>query len=196
MLANRPNEFCDKGIQLEQVEESEFLFIAHLPQKFVFFCGTRRTTCSHAHDAGDYRKSRRTSAEVSWASVPGATYYRVYRQWYRYSSGVGSNGWKSFVVSSNTFVDPNLLADVYTGASTPTFSMGGYAKSQVRPMSATEPEATHYRRVHTAMMPHSDSTSACTVAMAIRAEFAMNSAPYSMLGSGRSRRSTGALLTD
>ena len=75
---------------------------------------------------------------VSWASVAGATYYRVYRQWYRYSSGAGSNGWELFVVTPSTFVDPSLSADLYTGANTPGFSTEGYIKYQVRPMSATE----------------------------------------------------------
>ena len=79
---------------------------------------------------------------VNWASIPGATYYRVYRQWYRYSSGVGSNGWELFMVTTNTFADPNLSADAYTGASTPTFSTEGYIKYQVRPMSATESGGT------------------------------------------------------
>ncbi len=75
---------------------------------------------------------------VTWPSVVGATCYRVYRQWYRYSNGAGSNGWELFIANTNSFSDPNLSADAYSGATTPGFNTEGYIKYQVRPMSATE----------------------------------------------------------
>lgn len=75
---------------------------------------------------------------ISWPATSGATFYRVYRQWYSYASGMGSNGFEVFKVTTNSFTDPNLNADAYTGSSTPNFSTPGYVKYYVRPMSLTE----------------------------------------------------------
>lgn len=79
---------------------------------------------------------------VTWSAISGATYYRVYRQWYRYSTGTGSNGWELFMDGTNAFTDPNLISDAYTGTTTPNFSTEGYIKYQIRPMSATESGST------------------------------------------------------
>jgi hypothetical protein len=75
---------------------------------------------------------------ISWPAVAGATYYRVYRQWYRYSTEQGSSGYEFFLVNTNSFTDPNLTADAYTGGSMPNLPTPGYIRYYVRPMSALE----------------------------------------------------------
>ena len=52
---------------------------------------------------------------ISWSAVSGATFYRVYRQWYRYPTEEGSGGWEMFRVTSTSFTDPSLTAQSYTG---------------------------------------------------------------------------------
>lgn len=82
------------------------------------------------------------SPSISWPATTGATYYRVYRQWYRYPTETGSAGWELFTVTTNSFVDPDQSAEAYTGGTQPNFTTAGYVKYQVRPMSALESGGT------------------------------------------------------
>lgn len=65
-------------------------------------------------------------AQVSWSSVPTAVSYTLYRQWYVYGTGAGSNGWENLGSVSSPFTDTIQVA-AYTGTTFPNFSTPGYA---------------------------------------------------------------------
>jgi hypothetical protein len=62
----------------------------------------------------------------SWGSITGATYYEVWRQWYRYSDGSGSAGWEYLGHQSSEFWDSTMSVTSYTGTTVPTFRTPGW----------------------------------------------------------------------
>ena len=68
---------------------------------------------------------------ISWSGITGATYYQVWRQWYDYVSGTGSNGWEYLGHQSSTFWDSQMTVDLYTGTTIPNFSTEGWVTYKV-----------------------------------------------------------------
>jgi hypothetical protein len=65
---------------------------------------------------------------ISWSNVSGATYYQVWRWWYRYPSETGSDGWEYLGHLSSTFWDSEMSVEAYTGTTVPNFSTEGWVK--------------------------------------------------------------------
>ena len=63
---------------------------------------------------------------LTWPAVSGAASYRLYRQWYRYSTGQGSNGFEDLGNVNSPFSGDYLAVDAYTGTTLPSFSTEGY----------------------------------------------------------------------
>ncbi|WP_309671413.1 hypothetical protein [Gemmatimonas sp.] len=64
--------------------------------------------------------------QISWPSVATATAYHLYRQWYRYGTEQGSNGYEYMGTVTSSWAGDALPVDAYTGTSFPNFSTPGY----------------------------------------------------------------------
>ncbi|MCC7194553.1 MAG: hypothetical protein IT356_03245 [Gemmatimonadaceae bacterium] len=75
---------------------------------------------------------------ISWDAISGASYYQVWRNWYRYTDGSGSNGWEYLGHNSSTFWDSEMSVDLYTGTTIPNFSTPGYVIYKVVAFGGTD----------------------------------------------------------
>jgi hypothetical protein len=68
---------------------------------------------------------------LTWATVPGATSYEIYRTWFNNQTQTGSNGTEDLGSGSSGWTDPNLCSDGYYGTSSPPFGSLGYINYQI-----------------------------------------------------------------
>jgi hypothetical protein len=68
---------------------------------------------------------------LTWPSVPGATSYEVYREWFNKDTMTGSDGFEDMGSGTSGWTDPNLCSDQYYGTAGVPFRAHGSIEYQV-----------------------------------------------------------------
>ncbi len=79
------------------------------------------------------------SPVITWSSVSGATRYHIYRDWYNYDTGTGSNGFQYLGTGSSAYLDLSAPAvNLYTGGTKPGIHDHGYVSYYIFAANITD----------------------------------------------------------